>query len=1541
MNFFRSLFFGSPNKAAPANRTGPTSERGRGLTNNDANTITNAAQRPTSFIYNDSHRAAPAPTEPSESIIPVANTLPALLNNPTPIVEDEIFLDSQPANDARVIPAAEPGIVAAIGAGAPNTAHANTANVAAVLNSGAQANIDHRKENVHGDSDIEGEREGEPELVEPRVLYERINNQGLPEGEAYEFLKSCVRRRPQRRSGPANPNSIFHRPSSARLIEKRPPASYASLGRHSSRHRPSTRRASTSLFSLPFQRVSIAGPSQSISAEPVHPVAEGAALPLPEDVDRPSPATLGHPSSRNFNRPSSMNFGRPSSVNFGRPHSTNFGRPSSINFGRPLSGNFSRPVSTNHGAHPLSIDRGRPSSFRQGRLSSFNRATPFVNGYERPSLDRSPRRPLSLRASPRPPHSSLYYRSSYGPSDARYYDRRSRFPSGAPVVDSENEDGFDYSALLDPATLARRKELEDKQREREEKLDQWRKRPRVRLVPPNIPPEKRRRIAGSFSKSADAEVSEPANGPSNAPPTNFKNQGVFGEPSRPLASANADSPPPGKESASRFKLFSDVAPCRAPDGTPLMTTQRKIIIPDDLDKRPKFIAYGCGERRKSVSRAPVGSAEVVKNESGKRSLDNGGEDVPDLGRARKIPRVSSAPAADHVQKGTVSKSESPSTKNLWEVPKSDSDVKVINDDGGQASILPATEPAEKFGDQSEAPPSFPPEPSRRRVTFSNVPDDAGTDDMTKSPVKGDIDPSKKPENDNGSEQRPERASDEEVEVDLDGNEEELSHPDASFELSNYRRRRWSRKLKSSVPRSGTSPDPPPTSNSYVENGQESDPPSKVNSQLENGVTVVDDKDNPRHVHASDEETLKGDTVESGEKGGTGDAHKPFDGQPFSFPSTTGQFTYGESSGFGASGVKNGLGNPSDIAKIGPSANTIESKDGEEKRTESLPLFGTQASSNTKDDNHGPSGPLAADTYSVGGAAPQGTSEYAVEASDGKSSFLNGTEATVSKDNTKLNRNNEGITDNGAENPGLVAPQPKQSNPLALDSNTLCKDVDSKERVTESVIASKSAEVADVQRESHASASSLVLFDGLSATSGPGFGTQGSDGRGTSVDITEKRSLLQEEGRPNVKEKSILEPEMVNEEEGDPMGSPTALTNTNPPITGNAKLPFSFGGNASGPAFGTPSLPTNESANATQSVFKFSSTSDNKSASLTGGPFSGPGFMAQSSPDNLSTFVFGAAPKATAGPKLPTPSFGSSDLKPSSSPIFMFGGSSAATVSKELSSGPAATPLFGSSGTSIFNNATPGFSTTNVPPFGKSDASAGPAASGVGNAGSSAFSTPASGALFGAPSTPFGAGVPSLGSGSALGKIPSFGVGPSMFGNSSSGAAMSSSALPLSTPTSEAPFGTSAALSSSVPSFASGSAFGTTSAFGSGLNTSMTPIFGSTTPAFGGLAPAFGSSSAPVFGGGGSSFGTNLNNLGANPGSYPVGPIFGGFSSNNATTPSTGLPASAAPPSAGQLGPINFNPASTAASSNFSIGSTQTTGGNTSRRRIFRAKRMNR
>lgn len=59
----------------------------------------------------------------------------------------------------------------------------------------------------------------------------------------------------------------------------------------------------------------------------------------------------------------------------------------------------------------------------------------------------------------------------------------------------------------------------------------------------------------------------------------------------------------------------------------------------------------------------------------------------------------------------------------------------------------------------------------------------------------------------------------------------------------------------------------------------------------------------------------------------------------------------------------------------------------------------------------------------------------------------------------------------------------------------------------------------------------------------------------------------------------------------------------------------------------------------------------------------------------------------------------------------------------------------------------------------------------------------------------------------------------------------------STLTSEAPFGAKSALSSNVPSFACGSAFGIASAFGSGPNAVITPIFGSTTPAIGDVAAA--------------------------------------------------------------------------------------------------------
>lgn len=62
----------------------------------------------------------------------------------------------------------------------------------------------------------------EPEFVEPLVLFKRINNQKLPTGEAYEYLKRCVQKRLTRRVWPANPRSIFHRQGVQQFIKNLP-----------------------------------------------------------------------------------------------------------------------------------------------------------------------------------------------------------------------------------------------------------------------------------------------------------------------------------------------------------------------------------------------------------------------------------------------------------------------------------------------------------------------------------------------------------------------------------------------------------------------------------------------------------------------------------------------------------------------------------------------------------------------------------------------------------------------------------------------------------------------------------------------------------------------------------------------------------------------------------------------------------------------------------------------------------------------------------------------------------------------------------------------------------------------------------------------------------------------------------------------------------------------------------------------------------------------------------------------------------------------
>lgn len=1595
MNFFRNLIFGSPDKAAPANRARAPPDREQRPANDDiANTAAHAAQRPSSFLRNDSRYAPAVPTDPSESIIPVVNTPPAPLNSARVVVEDEIRPNSRISPAADVMNAANPpsnsraakpvpgmdrsgfrhavnptvlenrngphttSTVGTVGIGGPSPTPLVTNNAVNVTNSTAQANGGDCKENVPGNSEVEGDKDGESDYVEARVLYERMNQEELPNGEVYDFLRGCVRRRSQRRGGPANRNAVLRRPSSVRLIEK-PPVSLASRQRHSLRHRPHARRASSNLFSLPFQRASVAGPSRPSSGvygyqppgSPERLPSENVALPPSENVGRPPFLNYGRQFSENLGRPSSMNFGRPSSANFSRPQPGSLSRPSSVNFGRTQYGNFSDPMSSNDGGRP-STDAGRPSSVRLGRLSSFNRSAPFVNRYGRSSLNPSLRRPVSLRTDSMRPFSSLIYRTSTGPSDPRYYEHKN--PQLVDVPDSDRKDGrkSDYREMLDPATLARRKELEEMHRKRDEKIEQWRKRPRVRLIPPNIPPEKRRRIAGSFSQPAGAKTSRPVRRSSDAPSANRNDHGCSGDPSQPLGNANVDLPLSGRNTTSRVS-FSNVAPIRAPDGTPLLTTQRKIVIPDDLDKRPKLIAFGCGEPRKSESKVPGNSTELVKTDNGKRLLDSTGEETPDVARARKMPRVSFAPNDDHDLKANCPTSES-QWKNLGGASKSGSDPSASKGDGGGLhSVLPR-KPSGNTSNREE-PFRFPPDPSALahshdggpRVSPLSTLNDAGDDDLTKGMGGHDFGLREKSGNSDVLEQRPKRSpaqgescpkgdeEDRNCEGDVESNHGDLAGPGASHERSNNQSRIQPSEGKSSAPRSSKSPDPPFASNPFTKVGGDSSSLPSFSSRPDEDGIAVENKDVSRPMDLTGEETRNGSTAELGKQQCSNDGSKLFGSQPFSFPSTPSQFVFGGNLAIGTTEPKNSSEVPSELGQSESGEKTAEPETRRQDSNDRPSLVGFPGDSNSKNDKKRSKGPLNSDTFSTGDMAPRSPARHAVEPSDGKSFFVNGTQVAESKDRVNLSRNGKENTDNGVGNSNQIAAQNAIPDPVLSSDSALHKNGDNKGAET------KSVELSNAQEGSHVPTSCSVLSGGPATSSSLALGSQGadgliSDGRETAADVARKRNSLRTDDDRHTEKNSILAPATINENNGDPMGSPVAPTSPEPLVTSTLKPPVSLGGSAPGPVFGFTSVPTKESVDPSQ-TFKFSSVPDMNPLPLAGGPFSGPSFVAQSAPDNLSTFVFGAASKPQTAAKLPTPSFGFSDSKPSSSPTFAFGGSSAAGVSKDLSNGPATTPVFGagSSGNSLFSTGTPGFSAIGASPFGKSDTGIGTTST-TANQTPSAFSAPVSGALFGAPATPsFGAGIPSFGSGPPSGNTPSYGASAPAFGISSSAITMSSSAFISSTPTPEVSFGGNSILGTSMPSFSGGSSFGaTTAAFGSGPNISMsTPIFGTSTP-------AFGSSSAPIFGGTSPSFGANSSSLGANAGSFPAGPIFAGFGSSNATPSNTGMPSDSALPSGGQSGSINFNSGATAANSAFAIGSTQTNG-NTSRRRFIRAKRMHR
>lgn len=1571
MNFFRNLIFGSPDKAASANRTRTSPDGEQRRVNDDiANAATHAEQRPSPFLQNDSPYAPPVPTDPSESIIPVVNTPPAPLNSATVIVEDETRSGSRISPAGDVMNAANPpnnlraaetvtgmgrtefrhagnpadlenrdrhyttSTVGTVGAGGPSPPLPVINNALNVANGIAQANAGDCKENLEENSEVEGGKDGESDYVEARVLFERMNNQELPDGEVYDFLRGCIRRRSQRRGGPANPNSVLRRPSSVRLIDK-PPVSLASQQRHSLRHRQHVRRASSNLFSLPFQRAGVAGRSRPSSGvynyqlpdSPKRLPSENATLPPLENVGRPPSLNYGRQFSENLGRPSSMNVGRPSSANFGRPQPGRLSRPSSVNFGRTQYGNVSHPVSANNGDRP-STDAGRPSSVRLGRLSSFNRSASFVNGYGRSTLNHSPRRPVSLRTDSMRPVSSLFYRTSNGPSDPRYYEHKNPQLAGVPNSDCKDDRKSEYREMLDPATLARRKELEEMHRERDEKIEQWRKRPRVRLIPPNIPPEKRRRTAGSFSQPAGARTNAPARRSSDALFANRNYRGFSGDPPQPLGNVNVDLSLSDSNATSRVP-FPNVAPIRAPDGTPLLTTQRKIVIPDDLEKRPKLVAFGCGEPRKSISKAPANSTELVKTDNGKRLLESAGDDTPDVARARKMPRVSFAPDVDRDLKANRSTPES-KLKDLSGTSTLDSKASAENDDGGSPhSFLPEKPSGNRLplGLSTFA---------RSRdggsvVSHLSTPNDAEDDGLTKGRAGHDFGQKQKPGNNDVLKHRP-RCSltqgesyskgDEEgrnCERNVEGDhDDDLAASGASHDRSNNQSRTQPFEDKSIAPRSKKSSAPPSTSNPFDKGGQDSGSLPSSSSHLHDGGIAVENKDVFKPVDLTGEETRNASTAASCEQRGSNDASKHFGSQPFSFPSTPSQFVFSGNSALGKTEPKNLSEVPPGLEQSGSGEKRAEPAENRENSNDRSSLVEFPRDSNSKNHKKRSKGPLNADTFDM---APQSPTRHAVEASNGTSFFESGTPVAESKDRAKLSRIDKENTDNGVENSDQIAAQSAKPDPVLSSDNELRKNGDSK------VAETKPSELSEAREGSIVHTSSSVLPDGPATSSGLALGSQNAEGFAFN-----KRDTADEvkKGNPNnhqTEKNTTLEPATVNENSSDPMRSPVAPTGPEPSVTSALKPPVSFGGTTPGPVFGFTAVPTKESVDPTQ-TFKFSSVSDKNPLSLAGGPFSGPSFVAQSAPDNLSTFVFGAASKSQAAAKLPTPSFGSSDSNPSSSPTFAFGGSSAAGVSKDLSNGPATAPVFGvgSSGNSLFSTSTPGFSAIGASPFGKSDAGIG-TTSATASQTSSAFSAPVSGALF-------GAGIPSFGSGPPSGNTPSFGASAPAFGISSA-VTMSSSAFITSIPAPEVSFGGNSILGTSTPSFAGGSSFGATAAaFGSGANISMsTPIFGSS-------IPAFGSSSASIFGGTNPSFGANSSSLGANAGSMPAGPIFAGFGSNNATPSNTGMPTDATLPSGSQSGSINFNSGATAANSAFAIGSTQSNG-NTSRRRFIRAKRMHR